>query len=390
MNRLALDMMKSPMSNGEMLFLTMFFSPLLGVSGFWYIFLTVYIISQFFRKPSKPTVWGVTFTFLYIAFLGIKFFQISSFSIWFTTAKFYMGWGVVTLFLYYSKISINVNRLILLFCYEIILEFVLINTVVPQSVLPNYPNLGYEIMTGSFKRVYSVGCNATTSATILVMLLGYREAIRKRGSLCFNSKHNRIIFMLSLLAIIAFGSGTGFILYLIYVFYKFNLFKIKYIAVLFTTLFAIITFFSYITIGDESIFQRLSGEYLEFLWEYKEWQVTDLISEYKVKNIYLGADFKYEENALIWGDFAFLEYYVSLGICGIFLFIMYVFYYLNRINYFPILIGVIGAFHYGGIFTFPGQLLFAYCVLINKQNYLSDAEHINNKFYIKSKILRYT
>lgn len=366
MNSLFLDLWKPSMGKGEILFLLMFFSPLLGVSGFWYLILAAYIVRYFFLNLSKNTIWGVFFTFIYVVFLCIKFNQISNFSIWFTTAKFYMGWGVVTLFLHYSKISINVNRLILLFCYEIILEFVLINTVIPQSVLPNYPNLGYEIMTGSFKRVYSVGCNATTSATILVMLLGYREAIRKSGVLICSKHGNWLVELLSFGAIVCFGSGTGFVLYLLYLLYRFNLLKMKYVLILVAVLIGIYMAFSYITIKDGSIFQRLSGEYLVYLWELKEWQISDLISEHKVKNIYLGADFKYEEDSLIWGDFAYLEYYISLGVIGISVLVLFVLKYINSLNCFPIIVGIVGAFHYGGICTFPGQLVLALCVLLDK------------------------
>lgn len=105
-----------------------------------------------------------------------------------------MGWAVVTATLYFSKTAININKILLLLSAEILFEFLLINTVVPTSILPNYPKLDDEIMTGSFFRVYSIGCNATTTSTILIMLLAYRESLIKRSCLACSRLQERIIF----------------------------------------------------------------------------------------------------------------------------------------------------------------------------------------------------
>ena len=368
----------SSSGQGEVIFFIMFFSPLLGISSFWYILLLIYILYHYAKSWKELSLWGVLFTILYVGFLFEKYNQISNFSLWFTTIKFYMGWGIVTLYLYCSKISINIHKLIVLYCLETILEFILINTFVPQSVLLNYPNLEHEIKTGVYNRVYSVGCNATMSATILVMLLTYRETLRKSRAWFCTKLCDRLITVLSFITVILFGSGTGFMLYLLYVLYKLNLFRIKNIVILFSVLYCIVTAFSHMTIGNLSFFQRLSSEYFDFLWEYKEWQITDLISEYKGKNIYLGADFKHEDSPLIWGDFAFLEYYVSLGIVGIILFVLYLLKFINKLNFFPILIGVVGALHYGGICTFSGQLVLAYSVLLSKKTLIYYSHPLKN------------
>lgn len=351
----------------ENLFLLMFFSPLLGASGFWYILFIIYLLFALWHHKERISKWGIFYAFLYILFLFEKYDQIPDTSIWFATAKFYMGWAVVTATLYFSKTAININKILLLLSAEILFEFLLINTVVPTSILPNYPKLDDEIMTGSFFRVYSIGCNATTTSTILIMLLAYRESLIKRSCLACSRLQERIIFLLSTFAVVVLGSGTGFFLFLLLILYKFNLYKLKYVAVLFALLAGIVAFFIYIKVNEDSLFQRLSGEYLVFLWDYKLDQILNLIKQYKVTNIFWGATFKYSKEALIWGDFAFLEYYISMGVGGIVLFVLYLLKYINRINFFPILIGVIGAFHYGGICTFPGQLILAYCVLLNKR-----------------------
>lgn len=351
----------------EVLFLFIFFSPLLGFSAYWYIFFFIYIVYSFLWLRRGVSVWGISFAFVFITFLFIKFEHFSNFSIWFGTVKFYMGWAIITLFLYLTRLSVNINKLIILLSCEIIIEFILINTIVPTSILPNYPETDGIIMTGSFARVYSVGCNATITATILVILLAYRESIRKKSTY-FNKHFNKIISILSLIAIILLGSATGFILYILYISYKLNLLKIKYIFFFCLFIYVIVLGLQNLKVDEDSIFQRLSFEYFQYILEFKEWQLTELIYEYNVVDKFLGSDLKHEGNPVIWGDIALLEYYISLGICGLSLFLLYVFKFINKYNYFPILIGIIGAVHYGGIFSFSGQLIFAYSLLLNKSS----------------------
>lgn len=352
----------------ELIFLFIVFSPLLGFSAYWYILFFIYSVYSLIRYKTKISVWGICFSFIYITFLFIKFEHFSSFSIWFGTIKFYMGWAIITLFLYVTRLSVNINKLIILLSCEIILEFILINTIIPTSILPNYPKLDYTIMTGSFVRVYSIGCNATITATILVILLAYRESIIKRETNYYCNNYDRIITFLSLVAIVLLGSATGFVLYLLYISFKLNLLKIKYILFFCMFIYGIVLGLKYFHFSEDSIFQRFSFEYFQLILEFKEWQLTEFIYKYDVVNKLLGSDLKYEENPVIWGDIALLEYYVSLGICGLLLFLLYVFRFINKYNFFPILIGVIGAIHYGGIFSFSGQFVFAYSLLLNKHS----------------------
>ena len=39
--------------------------------------------------------------------------------------------------------------------------------------------------------------------------------------------------------------------------------------------------------------------------------------------------------------------------------------HINRNNWFPVFIGLVGIWHYGAIFSFPGQLVFSYVLLMN-------------------------
>lgn len=361
-------------SKGEMFFLIMFFSPLLGLSGFWYVIFVLWILYYLTLTRSRNSVWGITFSLLFLFISFVKFEQFSNFSIWFSTIKFYMGWSIISLFLFLTKLHVDTNRLAILLCFEIVLEFVLINTIVPTSVLPNYPDVGYTIMTGSLVRVYSIGNNATITATILIMVLAYRESIMKRGGIACSKMCNRLISFLSFVAIIVLGSGTGYILYILFIIFKYDLYSLKHIAIFALSIIIILLFYQYLQVGEVSIFRRLTADYIRYIWELKEEQISDFIIKYKVKDPFWGANLINEETAVVWGDFAFLEFYVSLGFSGIMLFVLFVLKYINKINSFPILIGIIGTFHYGGICAFPGQLFLSYCILLNKRtfSYYSD------------------
>lgn len=53
----------------ENLFLLMFFSPLLGASGFWYILFIIYLLFALWHHKERISKWGIFYAFLYILFL---------------------------------------------------------------------------------------------------------------------------------------------------------------------------------------------------------------------------------------------------------------------------------------------------------------------------------
>lgn len=352
----------------QTLFYIIFFSPLLGISGLWYIIMSFAIAyGVIVRKHRKIGCIGLVLSLFFITISTLKLFHFYDVSFWFPTIKYYMGWGIVICFFYIYNISINVNKLIIITSIEIIIEFLLINTILPANFLPNYPDLDYLITNGSLARVYSIGCNASNTATIIVILLSYREILKRNGCIIKNKK---IIDTLPCISIILLGSGVGFLLFVVYLFFKYKLLTVRHIIIGFLSIWAFVLFSKSITMNQDSIFQRISYEYIEFIWEYKQNQIDDLIREYHIKNQLLGSNFRGVDNPVIWGDFAWLEYYISVGLLGIVLFMLIICKYINKLNSFPIIIGILGALHYGGIFSLPGQMVFAYALLLNRKTLL--------------------
>lgn len=96
--------------------------------------------------------------------------------------------------------------------------------------------------------------------------------------------------------------------------------------------------------------------------DYKEELYSEYLSSFN--NKFLGVDF-HNMPPLTHGDTALVEFLLSFGLFGIIYFFLLVSHYFNKINWCPLLIGLIGAFHYGGIFSLPGQMLMAYVMVLN-------------------------
>lgn len=345
-------------------FYLLFFIPLLGTAIIGYVFISFALMC--FWLKSKFSKWGI---FLFGCMLLLIMFKAEQLSIWVYVEvlfRYFLGWILVFSFLYYSRARININKMILFYSLAIILEAFLVNTVLPASLLPNYPDFDIAKshqtqFLGFYQRVYSVGTNATVSSTIMCILLSYREALIKNGC----DLKNKLIDCLGCCSIILFASGTGFCLYLIFLAYKWNLLTWKniFFAILLISLLIYVS--TELAAGTDSLFSRLSYVYMEFLWDFKMNQIIDAIDLLSVDSYFIGCAYK-DYPLQLWNDFALRDLFVSWGIVGILLLLGFVFKYINKMNGFILALSVLGLCHYGGIFSFPGQLCFAYAMLLNK------------------------
>ena len=345
-------------------FYLLFFIPLLGTDIPGYIFILFALM--YFVLKSKFSKWGI---FLFGCILFLVTLKANQLFIWTQVEvlfRYFLGWVFVFSFLYYGKVRINVNKLIALYFLAIMLEAVLINTVLPVNSLPYYPDLDVAKshqtnFLGFYQRVYSVGTNATVSSTIMCILLSYRETLIRNGC----DLKSKLIDCLGCCSIILFASGTGFCLYLIFLAYKWNLLSWKNILFAIIFIFILVYVSTEFTTGTDSIFSKLSYIYMEFLWEFKMNQIIDAIDLLSGDSYFIGCAYK-NYPLQLWNDFALRDLFVSWGIVGILLLLGFVFKYINKMNGFILALSVLGLCHYGGIFSFPGQLCFAYAMLLNK------------------------
>ena len=339
-----------------------FFSSLFGMAWLSYFYMLAHSL---LHKPVKKesNILYVLGVVLFCICVAVKYVQMQNFSSWFALTRFFLGWGIVYIFIKKHPVAININKLIIVFSVEVILEFLLINFVIPPTALLNYPNIDGVGNIGPFTRVYSVGSNSSISGVIMCMFLSYRASLGKSGV----EIKSIGVEILSTISILFFASGTAFYLFFIYLLYRFNLLRIRYVMFLCFALYLSYSILSNMYLNDESIFSHASWDYLSFIGEYKQFQIETLLQEYKSQSLFWGYHYPNGEEPLTWGDFALLEYYISFGYLGIILLLGITISNINKYNIIPVLIGIMGSFHYGGVFATAGQMAFIYALLLDKR-----------------------
>ena len=174
-------------------------SPLIGV--------IIYAFTLF--KVNRFKYSDIIFTHLFILFYHIlvndSFYHIISF-------RFYFGF--IIFYFYFKKIKfINFNRVFYILTAFIWFEFLVINTIIHPSLLPNFPdekNFSHFSENVLFNRPYSFGCNASVSSTIYLIIFILTSPKLKKN----------ITFILFFLTLCIFSSGTGFICFILYMLVK--------------------------------------------------------------------------------------------------------------------------------------------------------------------------
>lgn len=346
-------------SKKEYFFYILFFSPMLKLSWVCYILLILFSLYNCFNINKKSIILGLALVFAFI-----KLIQIGDFTVWFALIRFFWGWLFVYYLVYKKALIVSVPRLAVIFSLEIIMEFILINTILPPSYLPNYPNLDDVSLVGFINRPYSVGSNASISGTILCIILAIYESMIKREII----RRDRMVDNLSLIAIILFLSGTTTYLYLIYLMYRFSLLRIKTIVCLISVIILLTIYVDNLSVDNDSILYHSSWDYIQFIFDYKQNQIENFLFDYKSMDSLFGYDYSKGEEPLTWGDFSIVEFYISLGIIGIILFFLFSFSKMNKTNFVAILIGLLGSLHYGGVFSISGQLVYSLALLLKNRN----------------------
>lgn len=338
-----------------------FFSPLVGMAWVSYFYMLAYSLLHKSVRKDRKVLYGIGVFFFCIC-AAVKYVQMQNFSSWFALIRFFLGWGIVYIYLNKHPLNININKLIIIYSIEVILEFLLINFVISPTVLLNYPDVDGVGNIGPFTRVYSVGSNSSISGVIMCMLLSYRASLEKYGV----EIQSISVELFSTIAMLLFASGTAFYLFFIYLLFRLNLLRIRYAVLLCITLFLFYFVVSKLTFNEDSILSHASWNYLSFIGEYKQFQIDTLLCEYRTRSLFWGYHYPNGELPLTWGDFALLEYYISFGYIGILLLFGISIANMNKCNIIPVAIGILGSFHYGGIFATAGQLVFICALLLNK------------------------
>tara|TARA_R110002050_G_scaffold237905_1_gene374010 strand:+ start:21456 stop:22568 length:1113 start_codon:yes stop_codon:yes gene_type:complete len=350
----------------------LFFIHYLGIGAVAQVIVLILLLIELFRgKRLSITLADTIFLYCIALLFVLKLFHVG-FGTNLLMLKFY--WGFIV-FYYYFKLSNYKFDLLLFFWLTVIitlLDFALINTIVPLEMMKNIPSTHAGIISLESKflfinRSYGLASMPTASATILVALLAGLY-IQQRDD--FRNYH----ILITILPLICLGSGTGFLLFLFFVFVRFKLFKgLKFnIGVLFFLLFSY--FVTKQSINTDSVFRRLSVDYFDRLIQLKSEQITDvlILLDHSLFETLFGLNYTSSMNVRIMSDFGWIDLLECYGIFGVFSFILFLV-LKRKLAYLPILIFVIGYFHYPALGTIPGQILFA-SLLIFKFNNRNELE----------------
>lgn len=330
--------------------------PLLGIAFPIYIFVIYKLIINrnnkiFFSKSDLFFLVSISLYFI------IRSFYVS-FDALFYIATYYFGF---ILFYFYFKISkrkLDLMLLIKVLCLEVLLEAILINTILPAKLLPNYPAFTegsphYKLFFNIFQRPYSIGSNATVTSTLILILYIY-----VKSNFNLSIKLNLLVFGALLVSL----SGTGIALYFIYI--TFSYFKPSPKSLfIFISLFILSYFLvQYLETSD---FSKFSSIYLNQLFELKFEQIDNYLKQLNdAFQIYFGKNHQAKMDVVTFNDFSINDAFYNLGLLGLVIYLLFIFSNINSKNYVMILFFLIAAFHYGAIFNIIGQFLLGYILNI--------------------------
>jgi hypothetical protein len=332
--------------------------PLSGIAFPIYILVFIKLI---LAKRKNYSIFDLNslFFFLLAFYVIIKAFN-TSFDALFYILTYYFGFLFFFIYFRLSGNSINLSLILKVLCFEVLIEALLINTVLPASLLFNYPpylidSSHHKLFFGFFQRPYSIGANASVTSTLILILY-----IFVKTNVIISFKYEILV----LCAIVICLSGTGIALYFIYLTLRYFQPRFKSIA-LFTSL----LFFAYLIVLnlEESDFSKFSSVYLNELYELKIDQINDyLLKLNDTFQIVFGKNHRDKVDVITFNDFAMNDAFYNLGIIGLVLLLCFIISNTNRNNKLMVIYFLVAALHYGAIFNIFGQFLLGYILSFTK------------------------
>lgn len=347
----------------------LFFMPLLGTALFGYLWCLMLMMLLLLRGRVQLSGKDCLLLFVLLCFWGAKILQVGI-PVGEVLIRYFYSY---TIFYFYFRITgarFDISWLIKIYCIEIIVESLLINTVLPTNYWLNYPNSDTTNFStaffGFYQRPYSIGANATISSVILVLMLIVREIGVRHGIM----KPNRNLDWLAGLAVCLFVSGGGLVFYAFYWGYRLNLYtRLRNVLALVAFAGLCVGLAVYASTLDSShALSKISSTYFEFLLDLKLEQLEVTYQALDESSWVLGADFEQKSELLLWNDFAIRDLFHSTGFWGLGLTVLFFLFHLNRYNWFLILVAFLCIFHYGTIYAMPGAMILGYGMNLNKRN----------------------
>ena len=213
--------------------------------------------------------------------------------------RFYFGFIIYLPFFASFRNHTLFTKITYFLIFSLFIETVLINTIIDPRMMPNFPTANSHFaVDGNYQRPMSIGGIASFSSVIFVILIYEFLDLKKKSTL-----------FIMLMSVAIFSSGNGFIAFLMYQLKNLSLKIFMGTAAL---IILGITLFVNLDIEYTGL-QKLSGQYINFLLEYKKGQIIEVLSDFSNIEFLIGGIGRPPDD--FGGDFGFLyliESYISL------------------------------------------------------------------------------
>jgi len=328
-------------------------SPLSSIVGFFSIFYSYIGVLSFAVYPYMLLkIRFVMPVFDWLVLISIvMLFSLSAYISGFVEAaqvyRFHWGFLIFYFFFRTRGRGYDMRALLIILLLMTFIESMLVNSLIAPENLPNYPNdreLSWSHFSDIWQRVYGVGGNPSVLSVLLVALL----SITNPGT---------VIIMATSIIIILIGSGSGAVAFIGYLIYKYmsKLRKSPIIIATFIFLLALFYLLPDIDVIDK-FFYKISYKYLGHLFELKQLQISDAVSNMDIFALLIGT--ANIEN--MGGDFLWLSFFVCQGFAGSVLMLAFFLKRINSVNGFGIFIIFATTIHYFVLFSLPVQFLTGY------------------------------
>jgi hypothetical protein len=265
-------------------------------------------------------------------------------------------------------ITLNLFRLMVFFT---ICETILINLIVDPTFL--YSGAGSEnfLFYGFYYRPMSFAGNSSLSVSVLI-------AVFAAIDIKYDNQIRLLDWVLFIISVVLFNSGTGFIVLAAFLTYKVLSLKIlnaTYIIYLFFALliigYLINLFITYSSSLDQLTYQKISIYYYTHIQQLKFSQYVEYFENFKTSSnfLILFGNQLYSSSPNTTGDHGWLIMINTIGITGVILYFALIYNY--KVSYnkmtLPIVTLFLATFHYPAAMSAAGQVILASFLLYNQK-----------------------
>jgi hypothetical protein len=343
----------------------------LGVGYHVYLFVVLLYFCTCFKKGITVRNKDILI-YLLLFILVIIGFSTNPFIHQIKITKNYFGF-----FLFYllfnqnnTPFRINLHKLLLLLSILYIAEAVLINTIVPPNYFPNSPpdfRPGhYTKILGFYQRPFGLWGNPSMSSTIIVSLIAASDKLLVR---------HKTVKLLAMFAVLLSLSGTGYVLLGAYLFFSA---EGKY-KILIGSLLAIVYSLLVNLQATQWLVSRITPEQLVLLGQIvlNQFLTVYYVFDQSLSSIVFGKTFLPTESVPFADDIGILPFIMVNGVLGLLIWVLFLTKRINRVNWLPVFILLLGTLHYTALFQVGGQIIFGY---ILSRSYTKDIFKERTKF----------